>query len=92
MRPIFIKFFSIKQYVVLCFTKVLISDLFFSFFFFRKNSNKESDLSEDDIRTVRASLYGLVKYYISKGMSHPEMLSILGYIAAIGDEDQVRII
>lgn len=55
----------------------------------RKNSNKESDLSEDDIRTVRASLYGLVKYYISKGMSHPEMLSILGYIAAIGDEDQV---
>lgn len=25
-------------------------------------------------------------------MSHPEMLSILGYIAAIGDEDQVRII
>lgn len=65
------------------------SDLFF--FFFRKNSNKDSDLSEEDIHTVRASLYGLVKYYISKGMSQPEMLSILGYIAAIADEDQVRI-
>uniref|UniRef100_A0A4W6E3W2 Neurobeachin-like protein 2 n=1 Tax=Lates calcarifer TaxID=8187 RepID=A0A4W6E3W2_LATCA len=55
-----------------------------------KNSNKESDLSEDDIRTIRASLCGLIKYYISKGMSQEEMHSILGYIAAIGDEDQVR--
>uniref|UniRef100_A0A4W6E3U6 Neurobeachin-like protein 2 n=1 Tax=Lates calcarifer TaxID=8187 RepID=A0A4W6E3U6_LATCA len=52
--------------------------------------NKESDLSEDDIRTIRASLCGLIKYYISKGMSQEEMHSILGYIAAIGDEDQVR--
>ncbi|XP_056884546.1 neurobeachin-like protein 1 isoform X3 [Takifugu flavidus] len=57
--------------------------------YYGKNSNKESDLSEEDIRTVRASLYGLVKYYISKGMSQPEMLSILGYIAAIADEDQL---
>lgn len=57
---------------------------------FRKNSNKESDLSEDDVRTIRASLCGLVKYYISKGMSQEEMHSILGYVAAIGDEDQVR--
>ncbi|MEQ2183621.1 hypothetical protein GOODEAATRI_000020, partial [Goodea atripinnis] len=57
--------------------------------YFRKNANKENDLSEDDIRTVRASLCGLVKYYISKGMSQEEMHSILGYIAAIGDEDQL---
>ena len=55
----------------------------------RKNSNKDSDLSEDDVRTIRASLCGLIKYYISKGMSQEEMQSILGYIAAIGDEDQV---
>uniref|UniRef100_A0A665U218 Neurobeachin-like protein 2 n=1 Tax=Echeneis naucrates TaxID=173247 RepID=A0A665U218_ECHNA len=51
--------------------------------------NKESDLSEDDIRTIRASLCGLIKYYISKGMSQEEMHSILGYIAAIGDEEQL---
>lgn len=57
---------------------------------FRKNSTKEGDLSEDDVRTIRASLCGLVKYYISKGMSQEEMHSILGYVAAIGDEDQVR--
>lgn len=56
----------------------------------RKSSNKESDLSEDDVRTIRASLYGLVKYYISKGVSQEEMHSILGYVAAIGDEEQVR--
>jgi len=57
---------------------------------FRRNSNRESDLSEDDVRTIRASLCGLIKYYISKGMSQEEMQSILGYIAAIGDEEQVR--
>nr|XP_046237948.1 neurobeachin-like protein 1 isoform X2 [Scatophagus argus] len=57
--------------------------------YYGKNTNKESDLSEDDVRTIRASLCGLVKYYISKGMSQEEMHSVLGYIAAIGDEDQL---
>nr|XP_020489803.1 neurobeachin-like protein 1 isoform X1 [Labrus bergylta] len=57
--------------------------------YYGKNGNKESDLSEDDVRTVRASLCGLIKYYISKGMSQDEMHSILGYIAAIGDEEQL---
>uniref|UniRef100_A0AAQ4QN44 Neurobeachin-like 1 n=1 Tax=Gasterosteus aculeatus aculeatus TaxID=481459 RepID=A0AAQ4QN44_GASAC len=51
--------------------------------------NKESDLSEDDVRTIRASLCGLIKYYISKGMSQEEMQSILGYVAAIGPEEQL---
>uniref|UniRef100_A0A8C2YYB5 Neurobeachin like 1 n=1 Tax=Cyclopterus lumpus TaxID=8103 RepID=A0A8C2YYB5_CYCLU len=53
------------------------------------NSNRESDLSEDDVRSIRASLCGLIKYYITKGMSQEEMHSILGYIAAIGDEEQL---
>ncbi|XP_063733785.1 neurobeachin-like protein 1 isoform X2 [Eleginops maclovinus] len=57
--------------------------------YYGKTSHKDSDLSEDDIRTVRASLCGLIKYYISKGMSQEEMHSILGYVAAIGDEDQL---
>ncbi|XP_026014158.1 neurobeachin-like protein 1 isoform X2 [Astatotilapia calliptera] len=57
--------------------------------YYGKNTNKDSDLSEDDVRTIRASLCSLIKYYISKGMSQEEMQSILGYIAAIGDEDQL---
>ncbi|XP_020794739.2 neurobeachin-like protein 1 [Boleophthalmus pectinirostris] len=57
--------------------------------YYGRNSNKEGDLSEDDIRTIRASLYGLIKYYIGKGMSQDEMHSMLGYIAAIGDEEQL---
>lgn len=69
---------------------VSLKQSFLSTLYFRKNSNKDSDLSEDDIRTIRASLYGLVKYYISKGMSQEEMHSVLGYIAATGDEEQVR--
>ncbi|XP_035380132.1 neurobeachin-like protein 1 isoform X1 [Electrophorus electricus] len=51
--------------------------------------NCEGDLSDDDVRTIRASLCGLLKYYISKGTTQEEIQSILGYIAAIGDEDQL---
>ncbi|KAK7926193.1 hypothetical protein WMY93_008503 [Mugilogobius chulae] len=57
--------------------------------YYGRNSNKESDLSEDDVRTIRASLYGLIKYYIGKGISQDEMHSMLGYVAAIGDEEQL---
>ncbi|KAA8579540.1 hypothetical protein FQN60_006633 [Etheostoma spectabile] len=57
--------------------------------YYGKNSHKDSDLSEDDVRTIRASLCGLIKYYISKGMSQEEIHSILGYMAAIGDEEQL---
>uniref|UniRef100_A0AAZ3PC80 Neurobeachin-like protein 2 n=1 Tax=Oncorhynchus tshawytscha TaxID=74940 RepID=A0AAZ3PC80_ONCTS len=46
-------------------------------------------ISEDDNQTIRSSLCGLLKYYISKGMTQEEMHSILGYIAAIGDEEQL---
>uniref|UniRef100_A0A672N2S9 Neurobeachin like 1 n=1 Tax=Sinocyclocheilus grahami TaxID=75366 RepID=A0A672N2S9_SINGR len=54
------------------------------------SGSKDADLSEDDIKTVRASLCGLLKYYIGKGTTQEEIQSILGYIAAIGDEEQVR--
>ncbi|RVE75339.1 hypothetical protein OJAV_G00015710 [Oryzias javanicus] len=57
--------------------------------YYGKNANKENDLGEDDVRAIRASLCGLIKYYISKGTSQEEMHSILGYIAAIGDEEQL---
>uniref|UniRef100_A0A8C1J330 Neurobeachin-like protein 2 n=1 Tax=Cyprinus carpio TaxID=7962 RepID=A0A8C1J330_CYPCA len=52
------------------------------------SGSKDADLSEDDIKTIRASLCGLLKYYISKGTTQEEIQSILGYIAAIGDEEQ----
>uniref|UniRef100_A0A673H2C4 Neurobeachin-like protein 2 n=1 Tax=Sinocyclocheilus rhinocerous TaxID=307959 RepID=A0A673H2C4_9TELE len=54
------------------------------------SGSKDADLSEDDIKTIRASLCGLLKYYIGKGTTQEEIQSILGYIAAIGDEEQVR--
>ncbi|KAM6945740.1 LOW QUALITY PROTEIN: neurobeachin-like protein 1 [Aplochiton taeniatus] len=57
--------------------------------YYGKNSSKEGDLTEDDVRTLRASLCGLLKYYIGKGMSQEETHSILGYVAAIGDEEQL---
>uniref|UniRef100_A0A8C2BAE7 Neurobeachin-like protein 2 n=1 Tax=Cyprinus carpio TaxID=7962 RepID=A0A8C2BAE7_CYPCA len=53
------------------------------------SGSKDADLSEDDIKTIRASLCGLLKYYVSKGTTQEEIQSILGYIAAIGDEEQL---
>ncbi|KAJ8389791.1 hypothetical protein AAFF_G00114970 [Aldrovandia affinis] len=53
------------------------------------SSHRDGDLSEDDVRTIRASLCGLLKYYISKGVAQDELQSILGYMAAIGDEEQL---
>uniref|UniRef100_A0A4W3HRR0 Neurobeachin-like protein 2 n=1 Tax=Callorhinchus milii TaxID=7868 RepID=A0A4W3HRR0_CALMI len=47
------------------------------------------DLSLDDVKTIRASLYGLIKYFINKGVTQEEVQSIIGYIAAINDEEQL---
>jgi len=35
------------------------------------------------------SLYGLIKYFLSKGGTHEEIQSIVGYIAATSEEEQV---
>uniref|UniRef100_A0A8C4KJK8 Neurobeachin-like protein 2 n=1 Tax=Dromaius novaehollandiae TaxID=8790 RepID=A0A8C4KJK8_DRONO len=50
---------------------------------------KESDLAPDDLRTIRTSLYGLIKYFLSKGGTHEEIQSIIGYIAATSEEEQL---
>uniref|UniRef100_A0A670IP21 Neurobeachin-like protein 2 n=1 Tax=Podarcis muralis TaxID=64176 RepID=A0A670IP21_PODMU len=51
--------------------------------------SKDSDLAPDDLKTIRTSLYGLIKYFLSKGGAHEEVQSIMGYIAAINDEEQL---
>ncbi|MGH0127040.1 UNVERIFIED_CONTAM: hypothetical protein FKN15_030427 [Acipenser sinensis] len=51
--------------------------------------SKENDLCLDDVKTIRAPLCGLIKYFISKGVVQEEVQCILGYIAAIGDEEQL---
>ncbi|KAF2987476.1 hypothetical protein EK904_002517 [Melospiza melodia maxima] len=50
---------------------------------------KDGDLAPDDLRTIRTSLYGLIKYFLSKGGTHEEIQSIVGYIAATSDEEQL---
>ncbi|XP_037379777.1 neurobeachin-like protein 1 isoform X1 [Talpa occidentalis] len=50
---------------------------------------KYSELFLDDIRTIRTSLYGLIKYFLCKGGTHEEIQSIMGYIAAINEEEQL---
>uniref|UniRef100_Q6ZS30-1 Isoform 1 of Neurobeachin-like protein 1 n=1 Tax=Homo sapiens TaxID=9606 RepID=Q6ZS30-1 len=53
------------------------------------NGCKYNELSLDDIRTIRTSLYGLIKYFLCKGGSHEEIQSIMGYIAATNEEEQL---
>ncbi|XP_057608689.1 neurobeachin-like protein 1 isoform X3 [Chionomys nivalis] len=48
-----------------------------------------NELSPEDIRTIRTSLYGLVKYFLCKGGTHEEIQSIIGYIAATNEEEQL---
>ncbi|KAM6152194.1 neurobeachin-like protein 1 isoform 1-T1 [Erethizon dorsatum] len=50
---------------------------------------KYNELSLDDIRTIRSSLYGLIKYFLCKGGTHEEIQSIMGYIAATNEEEQL---
>ncbi|XP_069471622.1 neurobeachin-like protein 1 isoform X2 [Ambystoma mexicanum] len=52
-------------------------------------NSKESDLSADDLTTIRTSLYGLIKYFLSKGGSAEEIQSIMGYVAATSEEAQL---
>uniref|UniRef100_A0A669Q4A2 Neurobeachin-like protein 2 n=1 Tax=Phasianus colchicus TaxID=9054 RepID=A0A669Q4A2_PHACC len=48
-----------------------------------------NDLTPDDLRTIQTSLYGLIKYFLSKGGTHEEIQSIVGYIAATSEEEQL---
>ncbi|XP_019409295.1 PREDICTED: neurobeachin-like protein 1 isoform X2 [Crocodylus porosus] len=48
---------------------------------------EDSDLAPDDLRTIRTSLFGLIKYFLSKGGAHEEIQSIMGYIAATNEEE-----
>lgn len=59
------------------------------FTFSFRSDCKYSELSLDDIRTIRTSLYGLIKYFLCKGGTHEEIQSIMGYISAINEEEQV---
>ncbi|XP_053452909.1 neurobeachin-like protein 1 isoform X1 [Nycticebus coucang] len=53
------------------------------------NNCKYNELSVEDIRTIRTSLCGLIKYFLCKGGTHEEIQSIMGYIAATNEEEQL---
>ncbi|XP_068101120.1 neurobeachin-like protein 1 isoform X2 [Hyperolius riggenbachi] len=51
--------------------------------------SKETSLTSEDLTTIRTYLFGLIKYFLSKGGTHEEIQSIIGYIAATNDEEQL---
>lgn len=69
--------------------KTILNFNYCTFTFSFRSDCKYNELSLDDIRTIRTSLYGLIKYFLCKGGTHEEIQSIMGYIAAINEEEQV---
>ncbi|XP_075685908.1 neurobeachin-like protein 1 isoform X3 [Rhinoderma darwinii] len=55
----------------------------------RIHYSKENSLSPEDLTTIRMSLFGLLKYFLSKGVTQEETQSVIGYIAATSDEEQL---
>ncbi|XP_044160987.1 neurobeachin-like protein 1 isoform X2 [Bufo gargarizans] len=51
--------------------------------------SKENSLSYEDLTTIRMSLFGLLKYFLSKAGTQEEIQSVMGYIAATSDEEQL---
>lgn len=52
--------------------------------------SKEKSTTTDDIKTVQTSLFSLVKDFFCRSFSGEEMQSLLNYVAAAQDEQQVR--
>ncbi|XP_040297690.1 neurobeachin-like protein 1 isoform X2 [Bufo bufo] len=51
--------------------------------------SKENSLSYEDLTSIRVSLFGLLKYFLSKAGTQEEIQSVMGYIAATSDEEQL---
>lgn len=53
------------------------------------SSSREKSTATDDIKTVQTSLFSLVKDFFCRSFSGEEMQSLLNYVAAAQDEQQV---
>ncbi len=51
----------------------------------------ECQVSAEDGKTIRVSLLGLVKYYVAKEITFEELNQLLGFIAAVHEENLVSL-
>uniref|UniRef100_A0A8C8SSA1 Neurobeachin-like protein 2 n=1 Tax=Pelusios castaneus TaxID=367368 RepID=A0A8C8SSA1_9SAUR len=52
-------------------------------------TNKETPIATDDVKTVRMSMFSLVKDFLCQSFSAEEMQSALNYVVGVPDEHQV---
>ncbi|KAM9307763.1 neurobeachin-like protein 2 [Gastrophryne carolinensis] len=52
-------------------------------------TQKEAEAAQDNVKTVQASLFSLIKDFLLKNLNPEELHSVLNYAAAVGDEEQV---
>lgn len=53
------------------------------------SSTDDSGLSEEDSKTIRVSLFNLIKYYIIRDITADELGQLLGFLLAVKTQDLV---
>ncbi len=56
---------------------------------FSPDFSGEGKLSEEDAKTIRVSLLGLIKYYVFKEITFDELNQILCFVVTVKDENMV---
>ena len=64
--------------------------LYFIIYLFPRSDACE--LMEADVKMIRHSLLGLIRYYVYRQITHKELASILSFIASVQDEVLVSVL
>ncbi len=56
---------------------------------FSPDFSGEGKLSDEDAKTIRVSLLGLIKYYVFKEITFDELNQILCFVVTVKDENMV---
>ena len=53
------------------------------------HNGEQSDLSQDDRKTMRQALLGILKMYINKEVTSNDMTAIMGFLWSVRDNEMV---
>ena len=67
----------------------LLSIVLFSFVCSRSSSDSSSELTPDDERMIRGSLFRLIKFYMSQDGTYTELHALLTFIFDVDDQPVV---
>ena len=53
------------------------------------SSSEVSELNKEDCRTIRGSLFGLIKFYVMKEITFQELSHVISFVTAVKVEELV---